>query len=422
VRSEWLGVVRAEGRSQLLLELLKEGLGTDDVENVVRKQRKLRFLKNEERDGIGDREKVKLHMVDKLEDSLQDEALRRKRLGRKRSKLEKMLGRKGKNMYKKVVNRVKGLVAKERKKIKDANRKKVREIRIERKKETRFKLPELLKRYEDAKVFSEYEPFRPGDVRGPVIVGDNISLLSRDEVAVLSRGPKFTVRRILDKERFLSELEKAFIKIRWSKRDEEVDDHGKPTVEEKDEEQKRIDEIAELEAVRSRQIFDKDSNTLDFRNHRCTDAKHNTRLILPGPLTTYQEQELEMRRVEWGAVYDKYMEEFTDEGIQEENLTLEEARGLKSLKKRVGEGSIVVVQTDKSSRFAIMTLEEYEEAGRKNTSKDEEVNHDFLMGNQTQVNGHIAMLLKTFMVGATWGHEARQRATMITHSLSIAGQ
>ena len=39
VRSEWLGVVRAEGRSQLLLELLKEGLGTDDVENFVLKQK-----------------------------------------------------------------------------------------------------------------------------------------------------------------------------------------------------------------------------------------------------------------------------------------------------------------------------------------------------------------------------------------------
>ena len=36
VKSEWLGVVRAEGRSQLLLDLLKEGVGTDDVENFVR--------------------------------------------------------------------------------------------------------------------------------------------------------------------------------------------------------------------------------------------------------------------------------------------------------------------------------------------------------------------------------------------------
>ena len=158
-----------------------------------------------------------------------------------------------------------------------------------------------------------------------------------------------------------------------------MDDKGKTVVEEKDEEQRKIDEIAELEAVRSRQIFDQDSKTMDFRNHRATDAKQITRLILPGPLTTYQEQELEMRRVEWGAVYDKYMEEFTDEGIQEENLTAAEARGLNSLKKRVSEGSIVVVQTDKSSRFAIMTLEEYEEAGRKHTAKDEEVDNAFLM-------------------------------------------
>ena len=168
---------------------------------------------NENRDGIGDRDKVKMHMVDKLEDSLQDETLRRKRLGRKRSKLEKMLGKKGKNTYKRTVNKIKELVDRERRQIKLDNKNKVREIRIERKKESRYKVPELLKRYEHAKVFSEEQPFRPGEVRGPVIVGENINLLSRDEVAILTRGPKFTVRRILDKERFLTELEKAFIKI-----------------------------------------------------------------------------------------------------------------------------------------------------------------------------------------------------------------
>ena len=98
----------------------------------------------------------------------------------------------------------------------------------------------------------------------------------------------------------------------------------------------------------------------------------------------------------------------------------EESKGLKSLKKRVAEGSIVVCQTDKSSRFAIMSIEEYEEAGRKHTDKDTEVSLNFMQENQRRINGHISMLLKTFMVGAQWGHEARHRATKITHSLSVA--
>ena len=102
------------------------------------------------------------------------------------------------------------------------------------------------------------------------------------------------------------------------------------------------------------------------------------------------------------------------------NLKDEESKGLKSLKKRVAEGSIVVCQTDKSSRFAIMSIEEYEEAGRKHTDKDTEVSLNFMQENQRRINGHISMLLKTFMVGANWGHEARHRATKLTYSLSVA--
>ena len=65
-------------------------------------------------------------------------------------------------------------------------------------------------------------------------------------------------------------------------------------------------------------------------------------------------------------------------------------------------------------------MEEYEEAGRKHIDKDLEVGVEFMNDNQRRINGHISMLLKTFMVGANWGHEGRHRATKITHSLSVA--
>jgi hypothetical protein len=89
-------------------------------------------------------------------------------------------------------------------------------------------------------------------------------------------------------------------------------------------------------------------------------------------------------------VFDKYVEEFCDEdGLQESNLTEEETSGLKSLKKRVKDGSIVICQTDKSSRFAILTMEEYLEAGKKHTKNDEKVDIDFLTNNQRKLNGHL---------------------------------
>ena len=103
-----------------------------------------------------------------------------------------------------------------------------------------------------------------------------------------------------------------------------------------DEEIKRVEEVAELEEAKSRLIFDGATKKVDFQNHRCTDAKHNTRVILPGPLSPKEEGELEMRRIEWSSIFDKYLEEFCDEeGIQESNLTKEEQAGLKSLQKRM---------------------------------------------------------------------------------------
>lgn len=123
-------------------------------------------------------------------------------------------------------------------------------------------------------------------------------------------------------------------------------------------------------------------------------------MILPGPLTPAQEQEIECRRVEWIKLFNDFMAEFTDEeGVQESNLTKEEARGLKKLQKRVREGTLVVVRTDKSGRFSILSRKEYERADRVHTDKDVEVTLDFIQENQRRINGYISMLVKIFQDG-----------------------
>ena len=83
-------------------------------------------------------------------------------------------------------------------------------------------------------------------------------------------------------------------------------------------------------------------------------------------------------------------------------------------------GELVVVRTDKSGKFSIMSIEEYRRAGEVHTNKDKEVTVEFLMKNQRKVNGHLSMLLKTFMVGRSHGHYERIRNLKITHSLSVA--
>ena len=127
------------------------------------------------------------------------------------------------------------------------------------------------------------------------------------------------------------------MKLKWELKDLE-EDLDETVVELSKEEQ------AELIAAKARIMFDDDTMDLDCIKQRCTDAKHNTRIILPGPLSTRLERELESRRMEWIAI--AYVREFWDEeGVQEENLTESEARGLKTLKKRVADGTLVVCET-----------------------------------------------------------------------------
>ena len=59
-----------------------------------------------------------------------------------------------------------------------------------------------------------------------------------------------------------------------------------------------------------------------------------------------------------------------------DNLTAGEKRGLKSLKKRVTEGEIIICQTDKSGRFCVLTREQYLEAGLEHTKNDRMISQE----------------------------------------------
>ena len=84
-----------------------------------------------------------------------------------------------------------------------------------------------------------------------------------------------------------------------------------------------------------------------------------------GPKNTKVEQDIDYRRVAWEKIYDDFRNELTDEeGVQDSNLTPKETRGLKKLRKRVQDGQLVVVKTDKSGKFCLMSMEEYRRAGQ----------------------------------------------------------
>ena len=94
-------------------------------------------------------------------------------------------------------------------------------------------------------------------------------------------------------------------------------------------------------------------------------------------------------------------------GRQASNLTKAHARGLKSLKRRIQEGEIIVIPTDESGNLAVMSLNTYVASGMKHTLKDMEVGWHDIRDSQKELNGHVSMFIKIFKIGAKW-----QKGTM----------
>ena len=220
----------------------------------------------------------------------------------------------------------------------------MRATKIEGKKEDKMKLPKELNRYKKAKVFQSTArmTLRPGQAVGPVVVGLEEGLLDQDELAILARGPKFCVRRVLSEERFLVECEKSYFKLRIDMEDdEEEDDPGGGEIEtpEETKERVRLEKAIEQAAIEAKTVFNEEEMTVDYTRKRATDCKHNTCIKLPGPKSTKVEEGIEYRRMAWKRIYREFREQLTDEkGVQENNLTEGEAKGLEKLKKRVRRG------------------------------------------------------------------------------------
>ena len=78
------------------------------------------------------------------------------------------------------------------------------------------------------------------------------------------------------------------------------------------------------------------------------------------------------RKIMKGTKY-SYRDKKETQGPKDSNLSWSELRGLKSLKKRISAGEYIIAQTDKSSRFAILSVDQYLKAGKVHTDNDKEI-------------------------------------------------
>ena len=76
------------------------------------------------------------------------------------------------------------------------------------------------------------------------------------------------------------------------------------------------------------------------------------------------------------------------------NLTKLEQVGIKSLIKRIRNKEIIVTSTDKSSRFAVLTREQYLKSGHEHTKKDSIIGWEKVKYLQSQVNAYMWWLTR----------------------------
>ena len=117
-----------------------------------------------------------------------------------------------------------------------------------------------------------------------------------------------------------------------------------------------------------------------------------------------------MLRTECMHVFKQFItEKCGKDGEQESKLSKIELKGLESLKSRIKNAELVIIPTDKTGKFAVMSRDTYEIAGLKHTRGDTPADWNILEESQKDINGHVSMLVKCFNMGKNWSHTDRIR-------------
>ena len=189
-------------------------------------------------------------------------------------------------------------------------------------------------------------------------------------------------------------------KARWDRRDRDFTPEGEEVTLEDPESKKSKEEL--VQENEHREPYNHRTKTLDFRGIRPTDVKNCPRVKLSGPRSQREEMELGTKH--------KVMLKNTKEYIrtleeQPDNLTKSERRGLRKLKKRVDAGEIVIVQSDKSNRLCVMSVEAYRMMGTPHIQNDPEASWEEVSEAQQEIKGHLRAINCIFSAGEETNQE-----------------
>ena len=412
-------IMRNELRVWLLRSLLSEGLATRDIYHFTLNQAKLCTV-----DRGPDQLTMKAAMNVKIEDvrNAIRSGHRRKKMV-KNNILNELEGRRA--ILKNRINKINKSLGKERNDITTKYKNKIEhylkvqkpnlQVKVEQKPKNDSPTvpPGKLGEYCDLSIFGNVgELPKPEKSLGPFICDSSIKLTTAER-ELLSKDPKFCIGFEPDKNSFQVEIQRTLSKHRINETKQELSnkalregvktcrlDHGElgPDVTEnlkKD----RLHEI--FEDQKNRYIYNPIDMSICFNKRSASDYKMNKSIKLPKPLSNDQEFQCEIKKREYERAFQKYKSiegkrKATDKGGKNEPINLNgvEIGALKSIKERIKTGEICITSTDKSSRFALLTKEQYLKAGSEHTKKDKKISWDKVKYLQTQVNAHMWWLSK----------------------------
>ena len=163
-------------------------------------------------------------------------------------------------------------------------------------------------------------------------------------------------------------------------------------------------QMAESEAS-LRQVFDPLNGVIDFSKKRVTDSQRNPWVHLPKDLGPDHETFLSLRRHCYKGVFQVQLDQMNSQ--EKSNLSEQQAEGLTSLMKRVNDGELIVLRTDKSAKLVVVSPEIYKQMGDEHTSKDREIGLEEVRQLSIDVACHTSMWLKMLRVGK--GHNQTER-------------
>jgi len=280
---------------------------------------------------------------------------------------------------------------------------------------------------------------------GPFIAHDSIQL-TEDEKDLLARNPKFALRKGVSEHGFMLESEKMLSKLKYGweeKLDTTVTSDTTSGLEVK---------TSDLNSLwletQGRATYDMETQTVDFTKLLPSDYKLNRNISLPKPLPKPQEMECEFIREGLRDVFRKYKELMESRMKQKRdkknknknknrnninknivknnkdenyipNLTAAQNRGLKSILKKIKAGHLVVCPTDKSGRLAVLTREQYIQAGKVHTQSDKRINWKQVKTIQENVNDHMWWYSNIFKMSESTNQNDRMTKNIIDHGHEV---